>query len=93
LITAAVGAMVLAHRERFERRKTQRELSQERFRSGGHPTPMPNPGVYARQNAVDVAAMLPDGSYSRLSVSRMLRTRGADGKETPSPEAVKGGTS
>ena len=27
LITAALGAMVLAHRERFERRKTQRELA------------------------------------------------------------------
>ena len=83
LITAAVGAMVLAHRERFERRKTQRELSQERFRAGGHPTPLPNPGVYARHNAVDVAALLPDGSYSELSVSSILRTRGADGTETP----------
>jgi NADH-quinone oxidoreductase subunit J len=93
LITAAVGAMVLAHRERFERRKTQRELSEERFRPGGHPTPMPNPGIYARHNAVDIAAMLPDGSYSRLSVSRMLRTRGADGLETPSAEAIKGGAS
>ncbi|MGO8770127.1 MAG: NADH-quinone oxidoreductase subunit J [Mycobacterium sp.] len=96
LITAAVGAMVLAHRERFERRKTQRELSQERFRAGGHPTPMPNPGVYARHNAVDVAALLPDGSYSELSVSSILRTRGADGAETPvppAPEKVKGGTS
>lgn len=88
LITAAVGAMVLAHRERFERRKTQRELSQERFRPGGHPTPLPNPGVYARHNAVDVAALLPDGSYSELSVPRMLRTRGADGLQTPSPGAV-----
>ena len=87
LITAAVGAMVLAHRERFERRKTQRELSQERFRPGGHPTPLPNPGVYARHNAVDVAALLPDGSYSELSVSRILRTRGADGKETPVPRS------
>ncbi|QNI09329.1 NADH-quinone oxidoreductase subunit J [Mycobacterium kubicae] len=96
LITAAVGAMVLAHRERFERRKTQRELSEERFRPGGHPTPMPNPGVYARHNAVDVAARLPDGSYSELSVSRILRSRDAKGKElveTPSAEAVKGGRS
>jgi NADH-quinone oxidoreductase subunit J len=98
LITAAVGAMVLAHRERFERRKTQRELAQERFLPGKHPTPMPNPGVYARQNAVDVAALLPDGSYSKLSVSPILRSRGADGKET-SPvesapvESVKGGAS
>jgi NADH-quinone oxidoreductase subunit J len=82
LITAAVGAMVLAHRERFERRKTQRELAHERFLPGQHPTPMPNPGVYARQNAVDVAALLPDGSYSKLSVSPILRSRGADGKET-----------
>jgi NADH-quinone oxidoreductase subunit J len=93
LITAAIGAMVLAHRERFERRKTQRELSEERFRAGGHATPMPNPGVYARQNAVDVAALLPDGSYSQLSVSPILRTRGADGKPTAAPEAVKGGAS
>lgn len=86
LITAAVGAMVLAHRERFERRKTQRELSQERFRPGGHPTPLPNPGVYARHNAVDVAALLPDGSYSELSVPRMLRTRGATACKHPRPE-------
>jgi NADH-quinone oxidoreductase subunit J len=92
LITAAVGAMVLAHRERFERRKTQRELSEERFRSG-RPTPLPNPGVYARHNAVDVAALLPDGSYADDSVSKMLRTRGADGKETPRRQAIKGGTS
>ncbi|WP_077090308.1 NADH-quinone oxidoreductase subunit J [Mycobacterium rhizamassiliense] len=93
LITAAVGAMILAHRERFERRKTQRELSQERFLPGGHPTPLPNPGIYARHNAVDVAARLPDGSYSELSVSRILRLRGGDGNEIPSPETVKGGTS
>jgi NADH-quinone oxidoreductase subunit J len=99
LITAAVGAMVLAHRERFERRKTQRELSQERFGPGGRPTPLPNPGVYARHNAVDVAALLPDGSYSDLSVSRMLRSRGADGTElvqtegTPLRRAITGGAS
>jgi NADH-quinone oxidoreductase subunit J len=79
LITAAVGAMVLAHRERFERRKTQRELSIERFRSGGYPTPLPVPGVYARHNAVDVAARLPDGSYSRLSVPPVLEQRTVDG--------------
>ena len=93
LITAAIGAMVLAHRERFERRKTQRELSEERFRAGGHATPMPSPGVYARHNAVDVAALLPDGSYSELSVSSILHSRGGDGKPTPVPEKVKGGAS
>jgi NADH-quinone oxidoreductase subunit J len=93
LITAAVGAMVLAHRERFERRKTQRELSQERFRPGGYPTPLPGPGVYARHNAVDVAAWLPDGSYSRLSVPSVLQGRGVDGQNAGSPNGSENGTS
>lgn len=93
LITAAVGAMVLAHRERFAHRKTQRELSQQRFRPGGHPTPLPSPGVYARHNAVDMAAMLPDGSYSELSVPPILQTRGVDGPQTPARDAIKGGAS
>ncbi|WP_209923446.1 NADH-quinone oxidoreductase subunit J [Mycolicibacterium lutetiense] len=75
LITAALGAMVLAHRERFEHRKTQRERAEERFQAGGHPTPLPNPGVYARHNAVDVPARLPDGSDAALSVSAILPRR------------------
>src|SRR4051812_49654413 len=75
LITAALGAMVLAHRERWERRKTQRELAEERFRAGGHPTTLPNPGVYARHNAVDAPARLPDGRGSELSVSAILQRR------------------
>ncbi|AQA01291.1 NADH:ubiquinone oxidoreductase subunit J [Mycobacterium sp. MS1601] len=78
LITAALGAMVLAHRERFERRKTQRELAIERFRPGGHPTTLPSSGVYARHNAVDVPARLPDGSSSMLSVSAILNPRSPD---------------
>lgn len=75
LITAALGAMVLAHREQIGRRKSQREMAIERFAEGGHPTPMPNPGVYARNNAVDMAARLPDGSDSELSVSAILKPR------------------
>lgn len=75
LITATLGAMVLAHRERFERRKTQRELAVERFAPGGHPTTLPNPGVYARHNAVDIPARLPDGSAAELSVSTILQIR------------------
>jgi NADH-quinone oxidoreductase subunit J len=75
LITATLGAMVLTHRERIDRRKTQRELSVERFAAGGHATPMPNPGVYARHNAVDVAARLPDGSDALTSVSSILPPR------------------
>ncbi|MGE2734642.1 NADH-quinone oxidoreductase subunit J [Mycolicibacterium vaccae] len=83
LITATLGAMVLAHRERFDQRKTQRELAVERFAPGGHPTTLPNPGVYARHNAVDVAARLPDGSAAELSVSAILQIRAvpkADGE-------------
>ncbi|WP_102142521.1 NADH-quinone oxidoreductase subunit J [Mycobacterium hubeiense] len=75
LVTAALGAMVLAHRERFERRKSQRELSRERFRNGHRVTPLPNPGVYAMHNAVDIPALLPDGSPARRSVSRVLQPR------------------
>ncbi|HEU0192144.1 MAG TPA: NADH-quinone oxidoreductase subunit J [Mycobacterium sp.] len=75
LITAVMAAMVLAHRERLTPRITQRELSIRRFQFGDHPTPMPTPGVYARHNAVDVAALLPDGSYSPLSVSSTLQHR------------------
>ena len=37
LITAALGAMVLAHRERFDRRKTQRELADGTFAAGRAP--------------------------------------------------------
>lgn len=81
LITAVLAAMVLAHRERLTPRPTQRELSIQRFQHGNHPTPMPTPGVYARHNAVDIAALLPDGSYSDLSVSETLQHRwvGASG--------------
>ncbi|MEU6818262.1 NADH-quinone oxidoreductase subunit J [Streptomyces sp. NPDC046860] len=76
LITAAVGAMVLTHRERTERARTQRELAAERVREGKHVPPLPAPGVYARHNAVDIAGLLPDGTPAELSVSRTLRERG-----------------
>ncbi|MET9799209.1 NADH-quinone oxidoreductase subunit J [Streptomyces sp. NPDC006368] len=76
LITAAVGAMVLTHRERTEPARTQRELSQQRVREGRHLPPLPAPGVYARHNAVDIAGLLPDGTPSELTVSKTLRARG-----------------
>ncbi|MFI9649881.1 NADH-quinone oxidoreductase subunit J [Streptomyces sp. NPDC052040] len=76
LITAAVGAMVLTHRERTERARTQRELSEQRVREGTHLPPLPAPGVYARHNAVDIAGLLPDGTPSELTVSKTLRDRG-----------------
>ncbi|MGV9872461.1 NADH-quinone oxidoreductase subunit J [Streptomyces cellulosae] len=76
LITAAVGAMVLTHRERTERASTQRELAEQRVREGRYLPPLPAPGVYARHNAVDIAGLLPDGTPSDLTVSKTLRDRG-----------------
>src|SRR6202035_2658913 len=74
LITAALGAMVLAHRERTSPKPTQRSLSRLRMASG-RPTPLPGPGTYARHNAVDMPALLPDGSPARLSVSPVIAAR------------------
>jgi NADH-quinone oxidoreductase subunit J len=76
LITAAVGAMVLTHRERQLRRATQRELSEARVRDGRQVAPLPPPGVYARHNAVDTPALLPDGGIAESSLSRVLTARG-----------------
>jgi len=76
LITAAVGAMVLTHRERVEPRKTQAQLSTERFAPDRHPVNKPSPGVYARNNAVDMPALLPDGSIAEDSVPGPLRLEG-----------------
>ncbi|MFG2111409.1 NADH-quinone oxidoreductase subunit J [Streptomyces sp. NPDC048718] len=76
LITSAVGAMVLTHRERTERARTQRELSEQRVREGAHLPPLPAPGVYARHNAVDIAGLLPDGTPAELTVISTLRKRG-----------------
>lgn len=67
LITAALGAMVLAHRERWSPRKSQIELSQERTRSS-QVTPLPNPGVIATSNSVDTPALLPDGRVASASL-------------------------
>jgi NADH-quinone oxidoreductase subunit J len=76
LITAAVGAMVLTHRERTEQAATQREQAEQRVREGKQVTPLPAPGVYARHNAVDIPGLLPDGTTAMNSVSATLIARG-----------------
>jgi NADH-quinone oxidoreductase subunit J len=72
--------MVLAHRERLTPRLGQRELAAQRMRewseTGKPLVPLPAPGVYARHNAVDTPALLPDGSPAESSVSRVLAARG-----------------
>lgn len=87
LITAALGAMVLAHRERLGRGPNQKEWSKRRFKEGKHLAGLPAPGVYARHNAVDTPALLPDGTPSELSVSRVLTAR----EQNVSPEVFTEG--
>jgi NADH-quinone oxidoreductase subunit J len=89
LITAALGAMVLAHRERLTPRPTQRSWSERRFREGKNLSGLPAPGVYALRNAVDTPALLPDGTPSELSVSRVLAVREQVADPRPLAEAEK----
>uniref|UniRef100_UPI0037BFC61E NADH-quinone oxidoreductase subunit J n=1 Tax=Aeromicrobium sp. TaxID=1871063 RepID=UPI0037BFC61E len=72
MIVAVLGAMVLAHRERLVDLPTQADLQARRMQdyaeSGRHPGNAPTPGVFARHNAVDVPALLPDGTPLPASV-------------------------
>ncbi len=80
LITAALGAMVLAHQERLTPRRTQGDLAAQRMRDyaelGRHPGNPPTPGVFARHNAVDTPALLPDGTAVDASISPSIVARG-----------------
>ena len=84
LITAALGAMVLAHRERTAPKPTQRDLAARRLASG-QLAPDPSPGVYALHDAADRPALLPDGSTSDLSVSPTLSQR----EVSEAPQSVR----
>lgn len=75
LVTAALAAMVLGHRERLLPKPTQRQWSERRVRDNRFVAGLPAPGVYARHNAVDTPALLPDGTPSELSISRVLAAR------------------
>ncbi|GAA0505008.1 NADH:ubiquinone oxidoreductase subunit J [Saccharopolyspora subtropica] len=102
LITAAVGAMVLAYGGKGRGpRVSQRERANARFRSA-RPTPLPGPGVYATANSVAVPALLPDGSVAPESLSELLenlpvdelsgeRRAVAGAVPEPDPHALTGG--
>ena len=78
LVTAALGAMVLAHQPRSSKKSTQRQQSINRFRGESLATAagLPAPGVYARHNAVDVPALLPDGTPAPNSINASLKASG-----------------
>ncbi|MCG5215122.1 NADH-quinone oxidoreductase subunit J [Streptosporangium sp. KLBMP 9127] len=92
LITAALAAMVLTHRERLTEKPTQRALARARFLTGGSVV-LPGPGVYARHNANDMPALLPDGSVSELSVNRVIARHDVEDERFPDDpklaEAIK----
>ena len=83
LITAAVGAMVLAH---VERRKADRmdqiATMKARFHPGNYPGPKPGPGVYATSSSVATPARLPDGRLTDRSIPEILPVRELTAEET-----------
>jgi NADH-quinone oxidoreductase subunit J len=72
LITAALGAMVLAHKERLVPRPSQRDLARKRF-SSDNIHPLPGPGVFAEGDSIARGALLPDGTVSEQSLAPTLQ--------------------
>jgi NADH-quinone oxidoreductase subunit J len=88
LITAAVGAMILAHVERRKEDKiSQSAMMRARFAPGSYPAPKPGPGVFATSDSVATPARLPDGTPADRSISKILPSR-----ELSSAEAAPKGT-
>lgn len=87
LITAAVGAMMLAHVEKTkEDTRDQVTRMKERFRPGNYPAAKAGPGVYANTMSVAAPARLPDGNGAERSISPILPIR----ELTPDEAAPKG---
>ncbi|ATO15442.1 NADH:ubiquinone oxidoreductase subunit J [Micromonospora sp. WMMA2032] len=87
LITAAVGAMVLAHVERRkEDRMDQVATMKARFRPGNYPGPKPGPGVFATSSSVATPARLPDGRLTDRGIPEIMPVRELTAEET----ALKG---
>jgi NADH-quinone oxidoreductase subunit J len=99
LITAAVGAMILAHIEREPgTRRTQKELSRARFLTE-RPQTHPGPGVFARANSVAAPALRPNGSLAESSFATGTEVQLPDQLPRPtgreqlgSPDAALGTT-
>src|SRR5688572_26344465 len=74
LITAALGAMILAFvgRDGKPSKKTQKELVEERFQEFKRVGSIPGPGVFATANSVATPALLPDGSVSEESLFEVI---------------------
>ncbi|MER7888741.1 NADH-quinone oxidoreductase subunit J [Micromonospora sp. NPDC094482] len=83
LITAAVGAMVLAHIERRKEDKLDQPATMRaRFAPGNYPGPKPGPGVFATSSSVATPARLPDGRLTERSTPAILPVRELTAEET-----------
>jgi NADH-quinone oxidoreductase subunit J len=89
LITAALGAIVLAfaqtaaHAKRGQRATVTARLRGEHDRI----SPLPGPGVFATANSVAVPALLPDGSVAPESLSEIIDETQVREVEQPEPDA------
>ena len=88
LITAALGAMVLAfaqtqaHAKRGQRATVEARLRGEHARI----SPLPGPGVYATANSVAVPAVLPDGSIAPESLADIIDRTEVRKAPEPAPD-------
>jgi NADH-quinone oxidoreductase subunit J len=88
LITAALGAMVLAYAQtRAHAKPGQRATVEARLR-GEHDriSPLPGPGVFATANSVAVPALLPDGSIAPESLSEIIDRTEVAARPEPAPD-------
>src|SRR3954452_16755560 len=88
LITAALGAMVLAYAQsKGHAKRGQRATVEARLR-GEHDriSPLPGPGVYATANSVAVPAVLPDGSIAPESLADIIDRTEVKKAPEPAPD-------
>ena len=89
LITAALGAMLLAFSQsKNAAKRGQRATVVARLR-GEHAriSPLPGPGVFATANSVATPALLPDGSIAPESLSEIIESAPAVEPHRPIPDA------
>lgn len=77
LTIGTVGAIVLTLRTRIKNRPTQHEYMEARLKAyaehGVDMGAMPSTGVYAVTNAMDVPALLPDGSEATFTLPQSMQ--------------------
>jgi len=90
LITAAVGAMLLAHVEkRKEDKVSQPAMMRARFAPGNYPAPKPGPGVFPTSDSVATPARMPEGTPAARSISKILPQRELTAREA-APKGTEG---